>query len=137
MEAHNAEHELAPRPSARYLPRPATSENTESAIARCTHALLSALETITARIREYYEWPNPEAVRPHRGFRTERYKLIHYVSELQEFELYDLHADPGETTTIYGRADVAALQQELLARLDTLQQKVPVAAKFASTQTSA
>ncbi|GGH00541.1 sulfatase [Silvibacterium dinghuense] len=76
---------------------------------------------------EYFEWPNPEAVRPHRGIRTERYKLIHYGMEPQEFELYDLQADPGETTNLYGRPETSALQQHLLARLDELQQKVPAA----------
>jgi arylsulfatase A-like enzyme len=76
---------------------------------------------------EYFEWPNPEAVRPHRGVRTERHKLIHYVSEPQEFELYDLKADPGETNNLYGRPEAAALQKDLLARLDVLQQKIPAA----------
>jgi arylsulfatase A-like enzyme len=86
---------------------------------------------------EYYEWPNPEAVRPHRGLRTERYKLIHYVLDPQEFELYDLHADRGETRNLYGRPEFAVLQHELVARLDTLQQKVPVAPHRASSKTSA
>ena len=75
---------------------------------------------------EYFEWPNPEGVRPHRGLRTDRYKLIHYVRDPQEFELYDLQTDPGETTNLYGKPEHATLQQELLSRLDTLQQKVPL-----------
>ena len=29
---------------------------------------------------EYYDYPSAEHVRPHRGVRTERYKLIHYYS---------------------------------------------------------
>jgi hypothetical protein len=74
---------------------------------------------------EYYEWPNPEAVRPHRGIRTERYKLIHYVTEPQAYELYDLQNDPGEAQNLYGRPDVAALQEHLLDRLNVLQAKIP------------
>lgn len=74
---------------------------------------------------EYFEWPNPEAVPPHRGIRTERYKLIHYVLEPQEFELYDLQQDPHETSNLYGKPEMLTLQKELLARLDALQQKVP------------
>lgn len=74
---------------------------------------------------EYYEWPNPEAVRPHRGIRTERYKLIHYVSEPQAWELYDLHHDPGETNNLYGKPEVATLQLHLLDRLNSLQSQVP------------
>ncbi|MDE1175671.1 MAG: DUF4976 domain-containing protein [Edaphobacter sp.] len=33
---------------------------------------------------EYYEWPNDEAVRPHRGIRSERYKYIHYTTHPEE-----------------------------------------------------
>ena len=74
---------------------------------------------------EYYEWPNPEAVRPHRGIRTERYKLIHYVNDPEEFELYDLQSDPGETKNLYGRPEIAALQQQLDERLNALRDEVP------------
>ena len=45
---------------------------------------------------EYYEYPGYENVKPNRGVRTERYKLIHYFTEPQEFELYDLKTDPAE-----------------------------------------
>jgi len=75
---------------------------------------------------EYFEWPNPEAVRPCRGIRTERYKLIHYVMEPQEYEIYDLHKDPDETKNLYGVADYASLQKDLLDRLEVLRAKVPV-----------
>ncbi|HVU33430.1 MAG TPA: sulfatase [Opitutaceae bacterium] len=82
---------------------------------------------------EYFEWPNPESVRPCQGIRTERHKLIRYVThsekfaDPQEFELYDLQADPGERDNLWGRPGYAALQQELLSRLDALRQAVPVA----------
>jgi len=75
---------------------------------------------------EYFEWPNPEAVRPCRGIRTERYKLIHYVMEPQEYEIYDLHKDPDETKNLYGVADYASLQKDLMDRLEGLRAKVPV-----------
>lgn len=74
---------------------------------------------------EYFEWPNPETVRPHRGIRTERYKLIHYVLPPEEFELYDLQADPGETHNLYGLPQHAALQQHLHERLEALRASVP------------
>jgi arylsulfatase A-like enzyme len=74
---------------------------------------------------EYYEWPNPEGVRPHRGIRTERYKLIHYVLEPQEFELYDLSKDPGETQNLYDLPQHLALQRDLSARLEKLRAEVP------------
>ncbi|MEO6982074.1 MAG: sulfatase [Edaphobacter sp.] len=74
---------------------------------------------------EYYEWPNPEGVPPHRGIRTERYKLIHYVLEPQEFELYDLQKDPQETRNLYGKPEVADLQRHLSERLEVLRNQVP------------
>jgi len=74
---------------------------------------------------EYFEWPNPEAVRPCRGIRTEQYKLIQYVMEPQEFEMYDLHADPAETQNLYGRPEYASLQKHLLKRLEALGVEIP------------
>jgi hypothetical protein len=62
---------------------------------------------------EYYEYPGFENVRPCRGVRTERYKLIHFFIEPQEFELYDLQADPDEMNNLYGKPDY----EELVARL--------------------
>jgi arylsulfatase A-like enzyme len=74
---------------------------------------------------EYYEWPNPEGVRPHRGIRTERYKLIHYVLEPQEFEMYDLSSDPGETRNLYGQPEHLTLQQQLMDKLEKLRGEIP------------
>ena len=74
---------------------------------------------------EYYEWPNPEKVPPCRGIRTERYKLIQYLLEPNEFELYDLEKDPKETRNLYGMPEFAALQQHLTQRLESLRAAVP------------
>jgi len=74
---------------------------------------------------EYYEWPNPEKVAPHRGIRTEQYKLIRYVMDPSEGELYDLKADPDERTNLYGRPEQAALQAHLSERLEALRSAVP------------
>ncbi|MFC5865088.1 sulfatase [Acidicapsa dinghuensis] len=73
---------------------------------------------------EYYEWPNPEGVRPHRGIRTDRYKLIHYVED-NAFELYDLANDPEETNNLFGQPQSAQLQQDLLSRLEKLRAAIP------------
>jgi arylsulfatase A-like enzyme len=83
---------------------------------------------------EYYEWPNPEGVRPHRGIRTERYKLIYYVLEPQEFELYDLANDPGETQNLYGLPQHVQLQQELSAKLEKLRAEVPEVKKVVAAR---
>ncbi len=74
---------------------------------------------------EYFEWPNPEGVRPHRGIRTEQHKLIHYVMEPQEFEMYDLAADPGEINNLYGNPRCADVQKKLWDRMQELQAQVP------------
>ncbi|HEV2487484.1 MAG TPA: sulfatase [Terracidiphilus sp.] len=74
---------------------------------------------------EYYEWPNPEKVPPCRGIRTERYKLIQYLLDPQEFELYDLESDPKEMRNLYGMPEFTVLQQQLLERLEALRAAVP------------
>jgi arylsulfatase A-like enzyme len=74
---------------------------------------------------EYYEYPGWENVKPNRGIRTERYKLIHYYLEPQEFELYDLANDPGERENLYGKPQHAALQQDLRDRMEKLRKEIP------------
>src|SRR5262249_14688993 len=74
---------------------------------------------------EYFEWPNPERVAPHRGIRTEQYKLIHYVMDPTEGELYDLKADPGERNNLYNKPEHAAIQAHLSERLEALRKSYP------------
>src|SRR6185437_16249059 len=69
---------------------------------------------------EYYEYPGYENVRPHRGVRTERYKYIHYFTDPQEYELYDLQTDPGEDHNLYGKPGYEALTAQLQSRLEQL-----------------
>jgi len=45
--------------------------------------------------------------------------------EPQEFEMYDLQADPGEVDNLYGKPEHAALQKDLIARMEALRAKVP------------
>ena len=56
-------------------------------------------------------------VSPHRGVRTERYKLIHYYSENNYWELFDLEKDPNELRNVYAelayRPVVATMKKEL------------------------
>ena len=69
---------------------------------------------------EYYEYPGNEEVRPCRGVRTERYKYIHYFTEPQEFELYDLKEDAEELHNLHGDPSHAPLGRQLAARLEEL-----------------
>jgi arylsulfatase A-like enzyme len=75
---------------------------------------------------EYFEWPNPEKVAPHKGIRTETHKLIVYTQNDQEHELYDLKADPMETQNLWGRPESSTVQQDLLDRMTELSAKIPI-----------
>jgi arylsulfatase A-like enzyme len=72
---------------------------------------------------EYYEYPGFENVRPHRGVRTERYKYIHFFLDPQEYELYDLQADPDENDNLYGKPGYEELTARLRARLEELRRE--------------
>ena len=48
----------------------------------------------------YYEYPSVHMVPRHNGVRTERYKLMHFY-QFDEWEFYDLQADPDELTNGY------------------------------------
>jgi arylsulfatase A-like enzyme len=72
---------------------------------------------------EYYEYPGFENVRPHRGVRTERYKYIHFFTEPQEYELYDLQADPNEDQNLYGKPGYDELTTRLRTRLEELRRE--------------
>ncbi len=64
----------------------------------------------------YYEYPSVHMVPRHYGMRTDRYKLMHFYQFGEEWELYDLEADPDELTNIYHSADrelVAELKKQL------------------------
>jgi arylsulfatase A-like enzyme len=66
---------------------------------------------------EYYEYPGFENVRPCRGVRTQRYKLIHFFIDPQEFELYDLETDSEETNNLYGKTGYEEITAHLKQRL--------------------
>lgn len=44
----------------------------------------------------YYEFPFWHHVQPHYGIRGERYKLIHFYYNIDQWEFYDLQKDPNE-----------------------------------------
>jgi arylsulfatase A-like enzyme len=69
---------------------------------------------------EYYEYPGFENVRPCRGVRTKRYKLIDFFLEPEEFELYDLDKDPDEANNLYSKPGYEELTAHLKERLAAL-----------------
>jgi arylsulfatase A-like enzyme len=72
---------------------------------------------------EYYEYPGFENVRPCRGVRTERYKYIHFFTDPQEIELYDLKTDPDEMSNLYGKAGYEEITAHLKERLAELRRE--------------
>ena len=75
---------------------------------------------------DYYEYPGWENVKPHRGVRTETHKLIQwYTQNPVEWELYDLASDPNEANNLFGEPKHAAIQQQLMQRLDALLREIP------------
>ncbi len=72
---------------------------------------------------EYYEYPDSHKVKPHRGVRTEQWKLIHFYQDPEEFELYDLEKDPWEKENLYGKAEHADRVKQLKGRLEELRKE--------------
>jgi arylsulfatase A-like enzyme len=71
----------------------------------------------------YYEFPNEHMVKRHYGIRTDRYKLIHFYNDIDEWELYDLKTDPHEMNNLIDSKDHAALIDSLKTELVKLQEK--------------
>ena len=70
----------------------------------------------------YYEYPSVHAVKRHYGVATDRYKLMHFYYDIDEWEMYDLQTDPQEMKNIYNDpayADVQKMLHERLAELRT------------------
>jgi arylsulfatase A-like enzyme len=68
----------------------------------------------------YYEYPGIHAVKRHYGIATRRYKLIHFYHDVDEWELYDLQADPAELNNVFGQEPYAAIQARLESQLESL-----------------
>lgn len=66
---------------------------------------------------QYYEYPAEHAVKRHHGVRTDRYKLIHFYYDVDEWELYDLEKDPQEMKSVYTDPAYAGVRKELHKRL--------------------
>ncbi len=71
----------------------------------------------------YYEYPSIHMVKRHYGVATERYKLIHFYYDIDEWELYDLEKDPSEMKNCYNDPAYADVQKMMHQRLADLREK--------------
>ena len=69
----------------------------------------------------YYEYPGIHAVKRHYGVRTQRYKLMHYYHDVDEWELYDLQTDPSEMRNVYADPDYSDVRDQMIALLADVQ----------------
>lgn len=69
----------------------------------------------------YYEYPSWHSVKRHYGIRTERYRLIHFYNDVDEWELYDLEQDPCELQNRYDDPTYREVREELHHALEELQ----------------
>ncbi len=71
----------------------------------------------------YYEYPSVHMVKRHYGIVTEKYKLIHFYYDIDEWELYDREKDKEEMKNVYDDPTYTNIKKELHAKLSTLRIK--------------
>ncbi len=64
-----------------------------------------------------FQFWTPHRVSPHRGVRTDRYKLIEFFGEGDYWELFDLAQDPQELNNIYTTPEGKSIASELVPLL--------------------
>jgi len=68
----------------------------------------------------YYEYPSVHMVKRHYGVATDRYKLMHFYYDIDEWEMYDLQEDPNEMNSVYGDPEYAEVQEMMHQKLTEL-----------------
>lgn len=79
----------------------------------------------TASIRNatyyhYFEYPGEHAVKRHYGIRTEKYKLIHYYYDIDQWELFDLQKDPHEMKNEFHNPAYMQIKNDITAQLNKM-----------------
>ncbi len=84
----------------------------------------------------FYEFPAEHSAKRHYGVRTDRYKLIHFYNDVDQWELYDLKEDPSEMHNVYGDPAYAKVQKMMHAKLKQLQKQYddPIEKELASAK---
>ena len=71
----------------------------------------------------FYEYPAEHSVKRHYGVRDDRYKLIHFYNDIDQWELYDLAEDPTEMHNIYGQPGTDSVTTVMMGKLKNLQEQ--------------
>jgi arylsulfatase A-like enzyme len=71
----------------------------------------------------YYEYPSVHMVKRHYGIVTEKYKLVHFYYDIDEWELYDRVNDKNEMKNVYNDPKYTQVKAELHKKLDALRIK--------------
>jgi arylsulfatase A-like enzyme len=71
----------------------------------------------------YYEYPGYHMVKRHYGVRTDRYKLIHFYYDIDEWELYDLEKDPHEMKNVYNDLAYTDIKKMMHKRLKKIRKE--------------
>ena len=80
----------------------------------------------------FYEYPAEHMVKRHYGIRTDRYKLIHFYNDIDEWELFDLRSDPQELHNLYGQKGYETVTKGLKSRLLDLQEQYDDPVRFSA-----
>ncbi|MFW5832454.1 MAG: sulfatase, partial [Prolixibacteraceae bacterium] len=68
----------------------------------------------------YYEYPSVHMVKRHYGVANDRYKLMHFYYDIDEWEMYDLKEDPNEMNNVYNDPDYAEVREQMHKKLAEL-----------------
>ena len=71
----------------------------------------------------YYEYPSVHMVKRHYGVRTNRYKLIHFYYDINEWEMYDLKEDPSEMKNVYNDPEYNEIKEMMHKKLIAMRDK--------------
>jgi arylsulfatase A-like enzyme len=80
----------------------------------------------------FYEFPGEHDVKRHYGVRTQRYKLIHFYNNIDEWELYDLKNDPTEMKNLINEKKYSGIVKKLQKELQKLKVQYQVPDNFKS-----
>ena len=71
----------------------------------------------------YYEYPAEHSVKRHYGIRTSDCKLIHFYNDIDQWEMYDMKADPQEMRNVYDDPAYAGKRAQMHRILEQVQQE--------------